>query len=263
MQADAFRLDVFPEFPEFYQFKFDRWRAKGMNENEMLERQLKQFPHIANQFRSKSKDIESEIRTNLKTFQNAFDDFDTDFDVHIAHSLGEMDGGTRTINGKAFFIFGIDGIIKYHNSESDIPFYDHEFFHVYHSQHFVGAERIWAALWGEGLATYVSEALNPGASIRGIMLDVPSGLVEKCKADLPYLWNTLLEKLDSNSEDDYTTFFLLNSQDPRIPKRAGYYLGYLIAKEIGKGRTLKELSRLDGFELRNEIESVITKIIHE
>lgn len=259
-QVEAFKVEVAPKLPEFYQFKFDRWKQQGKDVDEMLGEQLRAFPRIAEFFAEKNRLINAELEGNLATFQKAFDDFDTDFDVYILHSLGEMDGGARMINGKQYFIFGIDGIIEHHNADTDVPFYHHEFFHMYHYQNYVGAEKLWAALWAEGLATYVSGAMNPGSSYRDMMLDVPPGLVEKCEADLPYLWAKLAEKLDSGSEDDYATFFLFSSKDPRIPKRAGYYLGYLIAKELSQGRTLKELARLDGEVLRSEIAAAITKL---
>jgi hypothetical protein len=259
-QVDAFKAEVVPALPEYYQFKFGRWRQQGKDADEMLKEQLRAFPRIAESFAEKSLLINTELKGNLATFQKTFDDFDTDFDVYILHSLGEMDGGARTINGKQYFIFGIDGIIEHHNADTDVPFYHHEFFHMYHYQNYVGAERIWAALWAEGLATYVSGAMNPGSTYRDMMLDVPTGLVEKCEADLPYLWAKLAEKLDSSSEDDYATFFLFSSKDPRIPKRAGYYLGYLIAKELSRGRTLKELARLDGEALRSEIAAAIARL---
>lgn len=259
-QIDAFKIEVATELPEFYQFKFDRWKQQGRDADKMLEGQLRAFPRIAQDFEKKNRLIKKELRENLETFQKTFEDFDTNFDVYILHSLGEMDGGSRMINGKQYFIFGIDGIIEHHNADTDVPFYHHELFHQYHYQKFVGAEKIWASLWAEGLATYVSGAINPGSTFRDMMLDVPPGLVEKCEADLPYLWAKLAEKLDSSSEDDYATFFLFSSKDPRIPKRAGYYLGYLVAKELSQGRTLKELARLDGEMLRNEIAAGIAKL---
>lgn len=257
-QVAAFQREVAPSLPAFYKYKFERWAKQGRNPEETLGKHLLTFPAIEARFAATTRSLAGEIAEHLRTFQVAFDDLDTNLNIHILHSLGEMDGGSRTIDGKEYFLFGVDGIVKYHGG-SDPLFFHHEFFHMYHGQHFVWEERIWNALWAEGLATYVSGELNPGSSEKNIVMDLPTGMLEKCQADMPYLWATLLEKLDSNSEEDYTNFFLIGAGDQRIPGRAGYYLGYLVAKEMRKGRTLKEMARLKGPELRKEVEAVVRR----
>ena len=172
-----------------------------------------------------------------------------------------MDGGTRKINGKLYFIFGIDGMTKYHNGfKSEIPFFHHELFHIFHTQYISKDDEIFVPLWAEGLATYASETLNPNVSSMDLMLDIPNGMIEGINKDREYHWNKLLSKIDSIGEEDYEMFFLFSSMDKRLVKRSGYYLGYLLAKEIGKDMTIPEMAQLEKAKLRELIIKNIRKL---
>jgi hypothetical protein len=52
-----------------------------------------------------------------------------------------------------------------------------------------------------------------------------------------------LRLLDSEKPEDYALFFLGGNQ-PDIPSRSGYYLGYRIASEADKTRSLAELATM-------------------
>lgn len=252
-QIEEFDRVVYPTFPEFYSHRFQRWAEIGKSKEEGLKKTFDEYRSMHSQFIQKTDLIGKEIESNLSTFLSRFPDLNTDFDIYIIHSLGEMDGGTRIIDGKFYFIFGIDGIIKYHNASTDIPFFHHELFHVYHWQYFKNEDKIWLSLWAEGLATYVSEVMNPGSSLKDIMLDIPVGLVDACEKDIEFLWADMGSYLDSNDEGAYERYFLLSSKDKRVPLRAGYYLGYLLAKDLAKNHTVDELVKMDTDQLRKLI----------
>ncbi|MGE0526290.1 MAG: DUF2268 domain-containing putative Zn-dependent protease [Bdellovibrionales bacterium] len=262
-QIQEFERMIYPTFPEFYAYRFKRWQEQGKTKEEGLKKAFDDYRAMHTQFAQKTASISNEIHENLVIFLKHFPDFTTDFDIHIIPSLGEMDGGTRTIDGNFYFIFGIDGILKYHNASTDVPFFHHELFHMYHWQFFKGEEKMWYALWAEGLATYVSEALNPGSSLRDIMLDIPEGLVKACEEDMAYLWFDFQSVLDTSDEAAYERYFLLSSKDPRVPRRAGYYLGYIVAKELAQKYTLDELTKMDAADLRKRIGKVIDAKIGE
>jgi TorA maturation chaperone TorD len=117
-----------------------------------------------------------------------------------------------------------------------------------------GPERpLYMALWVEGLATLVARQLNPSASDVAIH-GLPTNTPERAARDLPRLTSLLRAKLDSTKAEDYQAFFLGNETDAPIPRRSGYYVGYLVAARIQKGRSLRELARLKGPELRQAIE---------
>ena len=160
-----------------------------------------------------------------------------------------------------FFIFGVDGITKYHNATTDLPFFHHELFHMYHAQFVNSGAHLYDAVRGEGMATYVSDVLNPTADWKGLMLDIPEGLVPECDRKIEFLVKDLLAKLNSTADVDYTTYFLMKSTDSNIPKRAAYYVGYLVAKELNKTTPLDELIKLQDDSLQFKVWDALTKIL--
>ncbi len=259
-QVVAVKENFLPKFPEFYRYQIKNWKKP----NAELKKQIAEFPMIKDEFSKKTRQITMDLDSALQTFVAAFPDFDRNFEVYVTHSFGEMDGGTRTIDGTDYFILGIDGMVKYHKGfHSEIPFFHHELFHVYHSQYVKGEKALWAALWAEGLATYVSEKLNPESTHKEMMLDVPEGMVTKIENDIDFYWNDLRNKLRSNSKDDYAKYFLMSAQKSRITIRSGYYLGYLLAKEIGKTKTLSEMAKMKPKSILPMLERKIDELAKE
>ncbi len=207
----------------------------------MILQNINEFGEISEKYTARSQVLSNEISKNLDTFVKRFPDFKKDFEIYVIHSLGEMDGGTRTIGNKEVFIFGVDNIVKLHNGSNDTPFFHHELFHLYYAQFSTNDKKIYSSLWEEGLATFLSEELNPGSSVADLMLDIPEGLKHNCDKNLQFLFKTLSTRLNSGLDKDYESFFLLSSQNLTIPRRAGYYLGYLIAKEIRKHFSLDQM----------------------
>jgi len=258
-QMKQLKSTFFPKFPEFYQYKIDKWVKAGKNPDEELIKQLQEYQQIKTEFAQKTRDISANLEDTIKSFTEAFPDLDKNFDVYIIHSFGEMDGGMRTIGGKSVFILGIDGMVKYHKGfTSEVPFFHHELFHVYHAQFLPDNHGIWLSLWSEGLATYISKKLNPNASLKEMLLGLPEGMTEDIKKTWDYHWKDLSSKLTSAKDEDYESYFLFSSKHKKIIKRAGYYLGYLIAEEIGKTKTVTEMAKMSS----NEVLPLIKKAIH-
>lgn len=117
-----------------------------------------------------------------------------------------MDGGTRQFGDKSYFILGLDGMVKYHKGfTSEVPFFHHELFHVYHSQYLTEEMTFWVGLWGEGLATYAAERLNPQASLEELMLS--KSMVAQVNKNLGFYWQDLLSKLESKDEEGLRKVF--------------------------------------------------------
>lgn len=249
-QLKQLKSNFFPKFPEFYQYKIDKWKKAGKNPDEELIKQLEEYPQIKTEFAQKTQDISASLEDTIKSFTQTFPDLDKNFDVYVTHSFGEMDGGIRTIGGKNIFILGIDGMVKYHKGfTSEVPFFHHELFHVYHGQFLPDTQSIYLSLWSEGLATYISKKLNPNASLREMLLGLPEGMTEDIRKEWDYHWKNLTSKLTSTKDDDYETYFLFSSKHKKIIKRAGYYLGYLIAEEIGKTKSISEMAKMSPNEV--------------
>lgn len=249
-QVTQFQTQIVPLFPEFYNNRFSEWKGQGTSITEGLKKSFDYFSTVESKYRQKSELVTSEITVALKAFKSRFPDFKDDFDVFLLNSLFSMDGGTRVFNGKVYFIFGIDSILKYHNGDNDTPFYHHELFHMYHRQFGNAGDLFYESLWAEGLATYVSSLMNPNSGWKNLLLDVPSGLVAICDSKMDFLLKDIDPRLEkSDSSEDYRLYFLGSSKEGQIPSRAGYYIGYLLAKKINESMPLEKMITLHGEDL--------------
>ena len=66
--------------------------------------------------------------------------------------------------------------------------------------------------------------------------------------------------MDSTSPDLYQTCFLGNSARKDIPPRSGYYVGLLIARELGESHNLQQLAEMNGESLRVTIRRTLQKV---
>lgn len=261
-QVEEFERVVVPSFPEFYAFMFKDWEESGSTKSERLGKVFETYRPIHEKFSERSAALEKEFEAHLKTFMQAFPDCSDDFEIYITHSLGSMAGGTRTIDGKHYSIFGLDVMLTHLSDISTTPFFHHELLHFHH--HKLGFEEtnnFSVNLWAEGLATYVSETLNPGCSERDVLLCVQ---VEECKENLPFLWKDLQKNLETTDKKTYNKYFILPaSSDKQVPACAGYYLGYLIAKELGQTYSLQELVAMKPREFLPRIIGIIDAHVAE
>jgi uncharacterized protein YjaZ len=142
-------------------------------------------------------------------------------------------------------MFGLDVIARLKEELS--PLVVHELFHVYHGEVVADDPETFSwALWAEGLATYVSRRLNPKVPEQLVCCLPP---IEPAEAAVDLLAPEALRLLDSEKREDYARFFL-GGKELDIPSRSGYYLGYRIATEAGKTRTLEELAAMTPAEVR-------------
>lgn len=168
-----------------------------------------------------------------------------------------MDAGPRSLAGRDVLVFGVDLMAKLHGDDDESAFFQHELFHLYH-QRLLGdcdSGKVWSSLWKEGLATYVSQQLNPGASERELLLDFPAGMPARTRA--AQLGSVL------DSEDATTWGGLVHTRTPdgaELPGRRGYYLGSLLAQEAGKHDSLQELARLDCGRARSVVQAALRSL---
>lgn len=187
-------------------------------------------------------------------FLSEFPDFRCDTFVAFGPSLFSFDGRTyRGADGRARLLFGVDMIAIFHSTEDMQGFFQHELFHLYQSQ-VLGSQEppealVWWALWNEGLATYVSHQLNPALSPAQIFW-YPQDLDVQVERDLPRFAALLLQDFDATGGKTHSRWFDAGSSIDGPPPRAGYYLGYLLAQELSRGRLLSELARMPPDEVR-------------
>lgn len=208
-----------------------------------------------------------EQRTSIQAkFLNAFPDFDSSkARVYLMLSLFRFDGKIPHDNPR-MLLLGLDGLAKFHGADAHLTvILSHELFHLYHFQ--VNplprdADRIelYRLIWQEGLATYVSQVLNPEASLADVLLD--PRLAQEGPRFLPVSAHHLLTDLES-TDDATTALYLSYRPGGLIPARMGYLVGYEIARKTAATRPLTELARLRGHALlslvRQEVQFLATE----
>ncbi|WP_462147267.1 hypothetical protein [Pseudoalteromonas gelatinilytica] len=204
---------------------------------------------------SKNKRLSKDLNSSMESFIAIFPDFKSETPIYILHSLGRFNGATRELNGKSYLMFGVDLMAKYHTWQNDTPFFHHELFHVYHEKLFQCKDELWCSIWTEGLATYVSYKLTPSASDDELMLNIPSNLVKKIRSRQLDSLVDLKEKFYSKKPEIYSSFFNFAKDETKLPYRRGYYLGFILAKEIGKNYSLEQLAKMD----KKTVESLLLK----
>jgi hypothetical protein len=260
-QVAAFKASVAPAFPGFYSAERFKGEFTQAQYDSLIEGAIKDFPTIRAQYVTKAQQFGAELPKYVTTFKAKFSDFQLSEDIYVLHSLGEMDGGTRTIDGKNYFVFGVDAMAKYHGDGSESAFFHHELFHLYHAPYMAQCNDagIWANLWTEGLAVYVSKVLNPEADDKEMLLDVPDNMAARTRAVLPEALAQLESVLDKNDDHTFAGLFFRRGDAGKLPKRRGYYLGYLVAQEAGKTRDVRELAKLSC----GQVKEIVYSTVHE
>ena len=145
-------------------------------------------------------------------------------------SLGRFDGAGRVVGGRPALVLGIDQIAREGKFLPLQQFLSHELFHRYHGaasgfsddpgEH----QAIWRTLWAEGLATYASFRMTPGATVDSALI-APPGLAEKARPNVPAIARDLLAHLDRPDHDTYALYFTYGGNEAvrrGLPWRAGY-----------------------------------------
>jgi len=255
----AFKADVGAQFPGFY----DATRMAeiaGMTPaqyDDEIARSFTNFSLRREAFTRTAASFQSMLRPAIESFVGTFDDFRNVGHIALLHSLGEIDGGTRDLSGQSWLVFGADVMARLYPPGSERPFFHHELFHVYNAQFFGDCEPLWCALWMEGLAVYVSEQLNPGATDAELLLTSPAPIRAAVDANLAHAVCAISARLDSTVEKEYASFFYGSSSFEELPPRSGYYIGHLAAKQAGKRHSLSALAHFNQAQARAALDSAV------
>lgn len=239
----AFKADIIPLFPEFYgRQRFSRLTDAQFDQR--IAQEIERFPQYRETYAYKATQFETLLAPAYASFQRAFPNVQPVGDIYLLNSLGEMDGGTRTFNGRPYVIFGADVLARSHPYDDEAPFFHHELFHTYHDDYFSDCGSVWCSLWIEGLATYVAKTLNPAASDAQLLLTVPEPIPAQVDANLNEAVCVISARINSRNRDDLRALFSFARLNDRLPPRFGYYVGYLVAREAARAHSLHELARL-------------------
>jgi hypothetical protein len=203
-----------------------------------------------------------------ETFRKAFPDYRCDTPITFGVALYMFDGNLASDSpGRPQMRFGVDMIALLHPARELPAFVHHELFHIYHAQK-IGADMpsdatqpVSWALWSEGLATYVSWKLNPTLTAPEVFW-VPRDMEAQLQPKLAQAARLMLADLDGH--EGYSRWFEGGSNPPGLPVRSGYYLGYLMAKQLDRG-DLAALARIPPkqveIEARTFLESLAVSLI--
>jgi len=235
---------------------------KGVFENvpkpvpQIVGESLDGMPAIEAGMRELSGRLSAVLPRQIARFREAFPMFRCGTAVYFLYSAGAFDGATRDVSGKEALMFGLDMIARLKEPLS--PLFAHELFHVYHAERIPKApEAFYWNMWEEGLASYVSRKLNPDEQACCLP---PAPPVD---AALPKILAGALGRLDSEKPEEYRPYFLGGPNPLDIPERSGYLLGYRIAAEAGKTRSLEELADLQPADVRRLVESGLRRMQSE
>jgi hypothetical protein len=224
-------------------------------------------PHVP-AMRRLSSTFRADFDRRLGRFLSEFRDFDpAAAPVYLMPSLGNFDAHSRRWRDVIPLFIGVDGIVFLHGDAPNLAvLLDHESFHLYQNQVnpalvFEDDGPVWASLWKEGLATYVSGELNPTASRLNVLLDdrrvAAAGPDVVRKAALE-----ILNRLDSHAPPDHWRFFSYGYASD-LPARTGYLTGMMVAGRARGGRTLAQMARLDPSSVRSTVETHLWALAHE
>lgn len=221
---------------------------------------LKSYPRDRARILAVTRKFSVQFAAARKSFEAVFGPVSSDRPVYLIDSLGELDGGTRRLNGKNTLLFGADVIAEVHSGRSLAPFFHHELFHLYQEKNLSRCAAVWCALWEEGMATYVASRLDPAADDDALILNLPKPIRPAVEADRSRAVCAVTRLLDSTRDQDYSALFLGDWQLPGFPSRMGYYIGYLVASDIGRTHDIREMARMSFVEARPLIDASLQRM---
>lgn len=257
-QAQAVRAHFAQRLPGFYDPA--RFGDDAPKFEPMFARNVADFPKVRGRTSEAAARFKTMFPGAVQSFEASFGPVPYKQPVYLLVSLGEFDGGTRSLPQGEVLLFGADMIAQYHEKNDVTAFFHHELFHIYHSPRFTSCAKVWCSLWSEGLATHVAATLNPKATDAELLLTIPEPIRPEVEKDIKPAVCATWERLDSEKSEDQRALFSFHRLGPGIPPRAGYLIGQWVAADLGKTRSLKELAEMNGEPLRTEIEASLRRM---
>jgi hypothetical protein len=181
-------------------------------------------------------------------------------------------GAVRPLKDVDVVVFGAQEIASTLGTKTGFDvLVHHELTHLYHQQvnaemrtmiaevylppYAAGGAKLYQVLWLEGLAVYTSRLLNPGAPDKEVLLS--GEIAADVKSRWPQLGADIRDHLDSSQKADIDAYLFDSGSGKGIPRRAGYFVGMLVAQRLAKDYPFAKLCRLAGPKLREEIERAL------
>lgn len=222
--------------------------------------QLKTYPQRRDATLSVSRRFNELFSPARHNFEAFFGPVTSRQPVFLLDSMGELDGGTRELDGGSTLLFGADVIAEVHGGKDMTAFFYHELFHLYRQSKVTDCAAVWCSLWEEGLATYVSKRLDPAADDDELILNLPEPIRPAVEANRGRAVCEVVRRLDSSTEKDFSALFQGDDRLPGFPSRMGYYVGYLVAADAGRTHGLHRLADMSFVEARPLIDAALSRM---
>jgi hypothetical protein len=221
---------------------------------------LKTYPERRAATLAVSREFNEQFAPARRRFEAVFGPVTSHQPVYLIDSMGELDGGMRELGGKSTLLFGADVIAEFHAGQDMDAFFYHELFHLYHETRVPSCMAVWCALWDEGLATYVSSRLAPDATDEELVLSLPEPIRPAVEANRRRAVCAVVRRLESTSDEDFSALFQGDDRLPGYPSRMGYYIGYLVASDIGRTHSLHQLAEMSPVKARPLIDASLARM---
>jgi hypothetical protein len=212
-------------------------------------------------------EFKEQLPDGIASFIAAYPDMDRALPIYVGPSLFTSSGQSRDLEGKTIVFYGLDVLaVVLSDVTRHRPDIHHEMFHAYHWQKNPEIRRaakdafdetrkspMYYDLWSEGLALYAVEKLNPQAPLSLVLAS--KALPEEGPKVLPRVAGELRQRLDVTKLDEVADYFFFKPKRKDLPSRIAYYVGLRLVEEVGKGRSMDDLVRLGGKDLRSTIET--------
>ena len=222
--------------------------------------QLKTYPERRAATLAVSRKFNQQFAPARRHFEAAFGPVHSNQPVFVLNSLGELDGGIRKLNGHSTLLFGADVIAEFHSGRDMTAFFYHELFHLYHEPQVENCLTVRCSLWAEGLATYVSSKLAPDAGDDELILNLPEPIRPAVEANRGAAVCAIVRRLDSTTNQDFSAFFQGDDRLSGFPSRMGYYVGFLVASDIGRTHSMKQMAAMSMEEARPLIDASLARM---
>jgi hypothetical protein len=236
----------------------DQWDAAWSRTHYLVD-----LPRVVPAIRTMVAGLSQQLEEANSRFLKTFPDMRWSGDIYVMASGYCFNGRSQMIQGRSALLFGVDATVALGQKDL-IPVMQHELFHRYHHQFFdfeaSSGYPLWTVLWAEGMATFVSERLNPSASELDLG-QVPLGMVRQVDDRRGRLAADFLRRFESTAEKDATLYFNdINSKDAFVPARAGYELGALVVRDLSKQYPIQTMAHWSQAEVKPRVHAALERI---
>jgi hypothetical protein len=261
IRVDRFRKEVVDPNESVYGFgEFDHVLAS----DDRLARYLQALEPYAAAMRVITTRIEQQLPALVDSVTRQLPGLTTDrIVIYFLPSLDHFVGQTHDLEGgKIAVMFGIDRTAEIDGADANLGVeVAHELFHIYQYETHPGERSdtrvLWQSVWIEGSAAYASQALTPGSTATQALSSELAGADATTVAALAC---GIQAKWSSNESADMRAYLDAGVHPPDLPPMGGYLIGYLVAQDFAKTRSLADIGTLGGAERERVVRAGVARL---